>query len=393
MGEVKKFSFDFQSALVVGEEITSVVFNLYLREGTDENINSHILVEPTINSAIVSQVIDWSGCIYGNVYTIDAVVTTSAGNTYQADALVEIAPVYFPPIEQAFSGERIKYRFSFAGALSGCITSVTVTSSLFTQIEVESGVSCATAVEGEIDWSNVNPDEETKIIVECDDGTTTIITIVIIVVTVTEEPSPDICEGTYDLAPWDGNAEFVWKCIGFYQVRAAEYQSFQPPWLDVGNAWFKTVDNLSGSPSEDAMLNAIELCGCEHQLYYPEARLEYANNSVQVFYGAYGSDGYMPDPIAPIVYSSADIYDLLDLGYSDGYDTDYYSFSAIPEECLNRDLDVFLISVGLLTYSDPPTGYPSSYQSKDISSANSYFERWYRNAPEKGGIAIFQKIR
>lgn len=211
--EVKTFSLDFSAILVPGEAITNAVWNIYLREGVDPNPGVKLESPPAWNSVSTSQQVTWSSGTnsLGNVYTLQCVVTTSAGNQYEQFAECAMAVIYAAPISPISLAEQIKYKLAFASAPTGKIVSATV-------IGGGSGGSTPPGLVTDVDTTDT---EVTWTI----DWTWWVITITIVIVTVTFDtgdvetvtvpievvqppnvPGPDpydVCANVYSVAPWD----------------------------------------------------------------------------------------------------------------------------------------------------------------------------------------------
>jgi len=209
ISEVQTFSLDFSAILVPGEEIISAEWNAYLRSGSDPNPEYHVSGAPTFTATGTSQQFDWSvgTNALGNRYTIQCIVVTNAGNTYEQFAECEMAVIYAPPLTPVSLAERFRYRMVFASGVGRTIASATVTP--------------GTGGTGMVDEVEVTDDEVTWII-EWPWWTEEVVIIVVVVtytngdkevvtlpVEVVQPPNvepvdpADVCAGVYLPAPWD----------------------------------------------------------------------------------------------------------------------------------------------------------------------------------------------
>lgn len=90
VNEVRTLAFDMTPALGVGETISSVTFVMGLVSGTDPAPANRLNGNPSISGNVVSQSITMVGATYGNVYTLQALVTTTLNQTLSAWAKVNV---------------------------------------------------------------------------------------------------------------------------------------------------------------------------------------------------------------------------------------------------------------------------------------------------------------
>ena len=88
--EVKRYEFDFLSAMAEGETLTFSTVACYIWSGTDASPSAMISGSSSISGSVVSQLIE--GGIAGNIYVLVAGATTSGGQSLQLRGQVAVLP-------------------------------------------------------------------------------------------------------------------------------------------------------------------------------------------------------------------------------------------------------------------------------------------------------------
>ena len=89
-GETRKITFDFTSALAVGETISTQVCTAAVYSGTDATPSAIISGSATAASAVVTQAV--TAGTTGVIYEITCAITTSASQTLQLVGLLAVVP-------------------------------------------------------------------------------------------------------------------------------------------------------------------------------------------------------------------------------------------------------------------------------------------------------------
>lgn len=89
--ELGPVTFDFTSVLAVGELINGQSVTAAVYTGVDANPSGILSGAATLNGKLVSQKI--TTAVTGVVYSLNCVVTTTSGNTYQQSSYFAITPV------------------------------------------------------------------------------------------------------------------------------------------------------------------------------------------------------------------------------------------------------------------------------------------------------------
>jgi len=90
LGETKTYTFDFTSALAVGETISTKTVTATVYSGTDASPSSVVSGSATSSGAVVSQLI--TGGTLGVLYELLCTITTSASQTLQQVGFLAIIP-------------------------------------------------------------------------------------------------------------------------------------------------------------------------------------------------------------------------------------------------------------------------------------------------------------
>jgi hypothetical protein len=92
VGEIRKETFSFLSALAVGETIStqSVVASVY--SGTDATPSDLVSGSASASGAVVTQALDGTAAVLGVIYHLVCTITTSASQTLQAGGYLAVVP-------------------------------------------------------------------------------------------------------------------------------------------------------------------------------------------------------------------------------------------------------------------------------------------------------------
>lgn len=81
-------SFNVAALLGAAETVASAVFSAEVDSGVDAAVASRLVGPVAVDGAIVSQ--RWTGGVANTTYLLSAVVTTSAGNTFEVCGFVHV---------------------------------------------------------------------------------------------------------------------------------------------------------------------------------------------------------------------------------------------------------------------------------------------------------------
>lgn len=90
VGETKVYSFDFSSALAVGETVSTQVVTAAVYSGVDASPSSLISGLASASGAVVSQKI--TGGVLGVLYELLCTITTSLGQTLLLSGYLAVIP-------------------------------------------------------------------------------------------------------------------------------------------------------------------------------------------------------------------------------------------------------------------------------------------------------------
>lgn len=94
-GESEVYGFDFAKDLPEGDSISTVTFGIAVVSGTDPDPASHLTGQPSVSGTQTLQRVQ--DLIAGVIYTLEATVVTTMGNT-----LVLWAPIICQPFSPRF---------------------------------------------------------------------------------------------------------------------------------------------------------------------------------------------------------------------------------------------------------------------------------------------------